>query len=229
MGISADLYALTRARSDVQADMSGGEDGSLVVNPRGDLQIAKALPDLAEIVRMRQSYIAGYDQSIAAVAPLVALPTTAAGAGTLSIFNQEQDNGKIYVIDSLWCHVSASIGAPTATALTMIAMLTIGKFVNATAPTPDVTPRGLAGQVYRGTAIVDLAYAGTLTDDNWQPVGNSLNATTTNVGSSVDVHCRGIFVVPPGHAFHIGVVANAATATTVKFGLRWHEVQLPVG
>lgn len=227
MGISADLYATVRGRADVESDLSSGEEGELVCNPRADLLVAKGLPENTEIVRMRQSYIAGYDQSIAAVAPLVALPTTAAGAGTVSMFNQEQDNGKIYIIDSLWCIVNSAIGA--ATPLTMIAMLGVGKFSNATAITNDVTPRGLAGQAYRGTAVIDLAYAGTLVDDNWQPVGSSLNAIAANLGSVVDVPCRGIFVVPPGHAFHFGVVANTATATSVKFGVRWHEVQLPVG
>lgn len=227
MGISADLYGVVRGRADVVADLSSGEDGNLVVNPRGDLLISRGLPENTEMVRLRQSYNAGYDQSLTAVAPLVALPTTAAGAGTISLFNQEQDNGKIYVIDSLWCIVTAQIAA--ATAVSMIAMLNIGKFSNATAITNDVTPRGLAGQVYKGTAVVDLAYAGTLTDDSWQPVGSSINTIAANLGSIVDVPCRGIFVVPPGHAFHFGVVANTATATSVKFGVRWHEVQLVVG
>lgn len=227
MGISADMWGIARGRVDVLADLATGDEGELVLNPRADLLIAHALPPKTEIVRMRQSYWAGYTQADTAVAPLVALPTTAAGAGTASLFNYEQDTGKIYIIDSLFCHVSSSIGA--ASPVTMIAMLNIGKFVNGTAPVAEATPRGLAGQGYRGSAVVDLAYTGTLVDDGWQPVGSSLNVLATNVGSHVDVDCCGMFVVPPGHAFHFGVVANTATATSVKFGVRWHEVQLPVG
>lgn len=229
MGIAADIYGTVRAKTDAVSDLGGGESGDVAVNPRADLIVARALPELAEIVRMRNSYWVGYTAADTAIAPLVALPTTAAGAGTITILNGEGDGGKIYVIDSLWAHVSTAIGAPTATALTMCAMLTIGKFTNATAVVAEATPHGLAGNAYRGTASVDLAYAGTLVDDAWQPVGESFNAIAANTGSSVDVPCRGLFVVPPGHAFHVGVIAGVATATSVKFGFRWHEVQLPVG
>lgn len=227
MSIEAELQTLVRARSDCQADIATGDDAYLVTNSRGDLLVARALPDLAELVRMRQSYVVSLDQAGTAVAPLVALPTTAAGAGTMSILNGEQDNGKIYILDSLFCHVV--VAAAAATPLTLAGMLTIGKFSNATAPVSDLTPRGTAGQAYKGSAVVDLAYAGTLVDDGWQPFGTSAQAIAASIGMTYEVPINGLIVIPPGHFFTMGVIANTVTTITVKFGMRWHEVQLPIG
>lgn len=227
MGIEAELNAIVRAKSDCESDLATGEDGHLVVNSRADLLLARALPDLTEITRMRNSYVVSLDQAGTAVAPLTALPTTTAGAGTMSLFNGEQDTGKIYVIDSFFAHVVVAPAA--ATPLGFCAMLNIGKSGWSTAPVNDLTPRGTGGQAYKGSAIVDLAYAGTLVDDGWQPVGTSAQAIAAAIGMTIETNVGGLFVVPPGHFFHMGILANTAATITMKFGMRWHEVQLPIG
>jgi len=218
MGLLSQMFALVRGRTEAVLDQPGGSTGALAINPRGDLLVAQGMSPLAEIVRMRNSY-----QVIAssAVAPVTALPTTAA---LMSLYNNEQDGGKIYIVDSIFATVVVSAGA--ATQLGMAAMLNIGP---KTAPTPTaLTIRGLAGQGSKSSAII-VAGASSLTDDSWQPVGNSVVGPASQICMNVDVPVNGLFIVPPKHYFHVSAIANTAATITVRCGFRWHEVQLPIG
>lgn len=216
MTIAYSLQARVRGKSDAIADANQGEEVPLCVNPRGDILIARGMPGISELVRMRQSYMAIV---ATAVAPVTALPTTTA---QMTLWNGEQENGKIYVLDSVGVFVTVSAAA--ATAVGLCALMNIGK---KTAPTSALTPRGLAGQAYRGTGIV--AVGATVTNDVWITMGSSNVGPTSQIGQTLDWSLNGQYVVPPGHMFSLSAIANTGTTITCRCFMRWHEVLLPVG
>src|SRR5271154_6694389 len=71
------------------------EDEQLHLNSRGDVIIAQGLPELAELVRLGNSFQAYFGTGVTA---LNALPTTTAH---LSIYNGEPANGSCYLIDTI--------------------------------------------------------------------------------------------------------------------------------
>lgn len=185
-------------------------------NGRGDSLVALGMPGVAEVVRMRESYGA---IAATAVAPVVALPTTTA---QLSLWNGEQQGGKSYVIDSVFAHVVVSAGV--ATGVGIVGMINKRAAAQMVA---DITPFGLAGHVYAGSGIVDVG--ATVVDDGWHPIGNSIIGPASQVAMNVDIPVNGLYIVPPGGAFSIAVVANTVTTITAKMGFRWHEMLVDLG
>lgn len=210
------IETLLRVRgSDLGDVASGGADLQPNCNGRGDSIVALGLPPQAEIVRMGESYVV---TQATAVAPVAALPTTTA---QLTLWNGEPDTGRVYVIDSVFAIVVVSAAA--ASAIGIAAMLNAGK---KTGPTGTLTPKGLAGHPYRGKGTVSLAQA--VTDDLWHPLGPSVVGPASQVGMMIDYPVKGLYLVPPGHMFSTAVLANTATTITVRQGIRWHEVRMPV-
>lgn len=216
MGLVSDLLGIVRGKNEPLLDQPGGSPSPLVVNPRGDLSVVQGLPPNAELVRMRSSYVA---IAVTAVAPVVALPTTTA---QLTLWNGENDGGKIYVIDSVIYYTTVSAAA--ATNVGLLCCMNVGK---KTAPTGAITPKGLAGHAYRGSGLV--AVGATITDDSWHPLGDSVIGAASQIGTTVEVPVDGLYIIPPGHMFSLAGVANTVTTITGRCGIRWHEVQLPVG
>lgn len=225
-----EIQGRTRGTQECYTDQAGGETGGLVINPRGDLQIAQALPGYADIVRMRNSY---FVIAAVAVAPVVALPTTTA---QMTLFNGELDSGRTYFVSHVGAFVAVSAGA--ATEIAVLSCMGIGKKATVVS---DLTPKGLAGQRYRGAGLVDLAAA--VTNDQWMTVCGSLGgAPASHIGMNIEHDVEGRrtlgsglgtggssgFVIPPGHYFSIAVVANTVTTITVRQYIRWHEIQTPV-
>ena len=215
-GIAYDLQARVRGKAEAVLDANQGEDIPVLINPRGDLLVAAGMPGISDLVRMRQSYTA---IAAAAIAPVIALPTTTA---QVTLWNGELDSGKVYVIDSVgfYCAVSAA----AATAAGVVICMNTGK---KTAPTGAITPKGLAGQVYRGTALVATSAA--ITDDKWFPYGTSIVGPASQIGLVGEYPVDGLYIVPPGHMISIAWIANTVTTITGRAFIRWHEVQLPVG
>lgn len=214
-GIASSMLALVRGKNAVTDLFSRGE-GQPNINGRGDMLVSLALPPAVELVRHGESY--GVIQATA-VAPVVALPTTTA---QVSLWNGEPSNGKSYVIDSIICTVVVSAAA--ATSIGIAGMLNKGAV---SAMVADITPFGLAGHGYQGRGRVDLA--ATVVDDGWHPIGTSIIGAASQIGQTIDLPVKGLYIVPPGGAFSIATLANTATTITVKMGLRWHEIQLDLG
>lgn len=215
-GLAYDLQARVRGRSEAVTDANHGDPAPICINPRGDLQIAYGIPGVGDLTRLRNSYTV---IAAAAVAPVTALPTTTA---QLTLWNGEQENGKIYVLDSIGFFTAVSAGA--ATQVGMVVCMNIGKKAN---PAGAVVQKGLAGQVYRGTGNVTAAV--TVTDDKWFPYGTSVVGPASQIGLVGEYPMDGLYVVPPGHMFSVAVIANTVTTITARAFIRWHEVLLPVG
>lgn len=216
MGLSVDIQARVRGTVECLSELPGGESAPLVINPRGDLSIARALPEYAENGRLRNGY---YVMQQTAVAPVVALPTTTA---QVTLFNGELDMGKTYFVT----HVGAfcAVSAAAATELAVLGCMGQGKKATVVS---DITPKGLAGQRYKGMGLVDLA--ATVTNDTWSAIVGSIgNAPASQIGMNVEREIGGLIVIPPGHYFSIAVVANTVTTITVRQYIRWFEIQCPV-
>lgn len=215
MGLPVAVMNWVRKKS--PPDLYASGEGRPHINSRGELVIAQGLPPAAELVRFGESYTV---IQASAVAPVVALPTTTA---QVSLWNGESDDGKSYVIDSVFATCVVSAGA--ATGIGLAGMLNNGKV---SAMTADLTTiRGLAGHGYAGKARVDLA--ATVVDDGWHPIGSSVVGPASQIGLNVDVEVYGKYIVPPGGAFSLACLANTVTTITVKMGLRWHEVLIDRG
>lgn len=218
MPMDVTVQSRVRGAAPTLENLSSGSDNPTAINPRGDLLVAQSLPPSAELVRMGRSFMA---VQTSAVAPVAALPTTTA---QLSLWNGEPAGGRIYIIDSVFAICVVSAGA--ATGLGLVGMMNVAR--TSTPPTADLTPKGLAGQAYNGKGIVDLA-VGSLVDDGWHPLGSSVVGPASQIGLTVDVPLEGRYIIPSGGGyFHLACVANTAATITVRMGIRWHEVQLPL-
>jgi hypothetical protein len=196
------------------------EDEQAHLNSRGDLLVAQALPPLAEIVRMGESWQV---VTSTAQAALTALPTTTAG---LTLWNGEPADGKSYVIDS----VAAAEIVVDATQANMTALFVMNNKTPVTAPTDAALAiRSLSGRAYGGRART--VAAGTVVNDGWFPAGSSAPIAAAAAGSAwkqVDVDLKGIYIVPPGGSFNVVASKVAATASQMHYIIRWHEVKMIV-
>jgi len=191
----------------------------LAITPRGDLVVAHGLPELAELVRHGGSWqIIG-----AATAALTAVPTTTAGH---SLWNGETGaTGKVYVIDSFGV-VEIITDATQQNSLALFAAMEAGEF---TAPTDaGLTKASLSGRVAGGTSARTVA--GATVAGVWTPHGPSAPGATAFAGAVWRVHefqAKGLYLVRPKGLFSIAAAKTVATASQLRYFIRWHEVLLP--
>lgn len=197
------------------------EDVQLNVNNRGDLLIAQALPELTELVRLGGSW---YCLS-AAAAPLIAVPTVAAG---LSLFNNEADLGKCMAIDSFGC-VEIITDAAQQNSLALFASLA-PRGSPALPADAALTIASLSGRkAGTGANIRTAAGAVTLATDVWCPHAPAAPGATAFAGAVwrvTEAQVRGLYYVPPEAMFSIAAVKTVATAAQIRYFIRWHEVQM---
>lgn len=194
------------------------EDEQLHLNPRGDLLMAQGLPELTDLVRLGDSW----QILSAATAALTAVPTTTAGH---SLWNGESDNGKVYAVDSFGC-VEIVTDATQQNSLALFAAVEAGKF---TAPTDAALVKAsLSGRSAGGSNARTVA--GATVAGLWTPHGPSAPGATAFAGAVWRVHefaARGLYLVRPGGLFSIAAAKTVATASQLRYFIRWHEVRLP--
>lgn len=198
------------------------EDEQLIINNRGDLSVVQALPELAEAVRLGDSWQVALATGLAA---LTALPTTVAG---LSLWNGEAADGKSYIIDSF----GSWEAVVDATQTDNTAIFACQNVTPVTAPTATaLTKQGLSGNVYGGKAR--SVTTATITNDGWFAHGTmaqSMAAAAAGANWKVnEVQCRGLYIVKPGGMFNVQAVKAAAAAAAQQFFfIRWHEAKIIV-
>ena len=202
-----------------------GVDEQLQLNNRGYILTAQGLPTLSELTRLGNSYVA---RTTTAVAPVIDIPTT---AYLIAIWNGELDNGKSYIIDSVFALTVASTAAQQASTI----LINVSTQQSLTALANTITPRSLkANQPYRGRARIAVNTTTNATDGvaaNWFPAGTTpepIAGATNNIGSCTDIDLKGMIIIPPKGILCVSVLSAATTASSVQVGLRWHEVQLVV-
>jgi len=198
------------------------EDEKLHLTPCGDGYMVQGLPELAEIVRLGDSW----QVLSAAWTALTAVPTTVA---IQRIWNGEPGNGKVYVIDSV-CVFRPIIDVTTDDSFCVFAQNVRAPIVTAV-PTDDGTViRGLSGKTYGGRARKDTGTANSGVTGRWDFIGSAPYTATAIAGTAwacVDIPLLGRYVIPPGGAFDIHAAEITATASGLRSCIRWHEVQIP--
>ena len=154
-----------------------------------------------------------------ATAGVAALPTTTAG---LTLQNGEPDNGKWYVIHSVFATCEASAAAvETAYIAHCIGMNRVAAATQDLALTSVKPLLGGAGP-YSGTAILDLA--ATVVDDLWMPISNVVsNAVASNGEFSIVAQLDGLVVLKPKAQYSLELLATT-TGVTGRLGIVWFEV-----
>lgn len=204
-----------------------GADGQIALTPQLEQLIAASAAPFREITRLGRAF---QITTTTAVASAAAIPSTTGG---LSLYNNEADGGRSYVID----FISAN-GVATAAAAGHAQLLALIGQVREAAPTNSALIakklNGLGGgtndtkarTILTGTALP--ATTGIAAD--WFPVGAGIEraVATSLPGAGLYWESNGRVIVPPGRYFSIAVLADTA-ASTFQLCIAWHEVQLTLG
>lgn len=166
---------------------------------------------------MPRSYIAS---TITAIAPVAALPTTAAH---FSLYNAEKAGGKSYIISTVGFTPVTSAAAALVQQLLAHNSVAAVSAMAGTGGTAARGPKALDG--LPPTSAASVASAVTIVNDGiWHPVGLSVNggAATATIAMGSWANVNGIYVVPPGGLFSLAVLCNAVAGTNQIF-VTWSE------
>lgn len=224
-----DVKVIGRIRKPLEGIDAGsaGDDEQLALSQQLEQLVAMGSSPYGEIVRLGRTFKVG---TTAAVAAVVAIPTTAA---MLQLYNGEPDGGRSYIID--W--IAASGVAKTAAAGQAQMLVCVGQ-VREAIPTDAalalVKMNGLGGSngdtkartVLTGTTLP----AGTGVAANWMPWGPAVSAPGAGAtpGDGLWAPVDGRIIVPPGRFFAVHVLADVVGSTFQAF-ISWHERQLTLG
>ena len=192
------------------------------LNTQGAMLAAFSLPLNSEVVRLGNSYVGG---STTAVAPVAAMPTTAA---QLALWNGEATGGKAYVIHRIGFTGAVSAGAAIIQQLLVHVRTVASTVITGTAA---LGPKSLSGRVSTSAATVLSGVTLGANDGLWHPAGSSVNAgaATATVGLGTDFDCNGLYVIPPGGTFSLAVLCSAAASQTNQLFVTWSEVNIALG
>lgn len=195
------------------------EDEEYHICPTGELPIVEGLPERTEIVRLGDSW----QMMGAAFTALTAVPTT---AGTLTLWNGEPDNGKVYIMDSV-AVTKVIIDVTTNDYFTLWMQCILSPMA---APTDaGLAKVSLSGKSNYGGRARSVATSTTLAN-RWINYGNSPPGATAIAGSAwqqLDYSPHNKCLIVPGGACTIHVSEITNTASTFRATMRWHEIQLP--
>lgn len=222
-GFASDLLA--RVRGLALNVLPEGEGGEAFVNPRGELLVANALPKNVEIVRMGES---GVFLSGTVNAALTAVPTTVAG---LCLLNR--DTRKTCIIESFGV-VEVVVDATQQNQLALFAGVGETKYGSAFSSFTTLladrksTP---SGSVYGGKCEVghNVTHGVNVV---WMPHGPCAPGAAAVAGGLwrvTEAVVEGGYLVPPNdYMFMVHAVKAVATASQLRFFIRWHEAELRI-
>lgn len=199
------------------ASRVGGGRGTILAKLSDVVGQPEVLVDENEIM----SYGDTWHVLSAAAAALTAVPGTTAG---LSLWSGEAANGRWYHIDSIGA-VEIVVDSTQQNMLAMFAMMTKGAY--AEAADSGLVKGSMSGRSNYGGAAKTYVGA-TVVDHVWTPVGPSGPGSAAVAGGAwrvtdIDVRARGWFVAPGG-LFSIACAKIAATASQIRYFIRWREV-----
>lgn len=169
-----------------------------------------------------RSYVGG---TVTAVAPVAALPTTAA---QFCLWNGEPQGGKTYIVTALsWTSIASAAAAFVGMLLAHCAQATqpiiSGSAAKGPYPTDGLTStsRGLVA------SAVTLS-ASQVASGMWHPVGMSTNggAATATISMGAWQNVDGLYRLPPGGILSLAVLCSAAGSATCDHFVNWREEQL---
>jgi hypothetical protein len=195
------------------------EEEELQVSSYGDLIVSQSLPSKAELVRLGESWqVMG-----AASTGLTAVPTT---AGLLTLWNGEPGNGKVYAIDTVACF-RPIIDVTTIDMFTVFAQII--RMPMAAPTDAALSIRSLSGRYTYGGRARTVATSTTLAN-RWDTLGTSAPKASALGGTAwecLEFDLLGRYIITPGSAFTLSAAEITATASALRFTIRWHELQIP--
>lgn len=217
--MGTEVNILGRVRGALRDVFSAG-DQQPVLSDGAEQIVVQGLPELTELVRLGGSWhILG-----GATAALTAVPTTTAGH---SLWNGEAQGGKSYAIDSFGC-VEIVTDATQQNSLALFAMANKGLIA---APTDAALSVGsMSGKNYGGFA--KTVAGATVVNDVWTPHGPASPGAAAFAGGVwrvTEASVRGLYLVRPGGMFSVAAAKTVATASQIRYFIRWHEVQISLG
>jgi hypothetical protein len=205
-------------RRAARVGMGGPADLSL--SEFGNLRTDKFLPDYATLAKARRIYGATTGTGTA-VAPVQAVPTTAAAWG---LFNGEDPGGKSYAILFAGCHsISGTLGLGLALLGTV-----------ATAPVTGTKPTAyanaqvssLSGSKSLSAAVLASAVTLVVPQPAWITLAARDQVSAVSVGSGLVADVKGMLVIPPQYVGGFTVLAPAGTTALFGIDLVWAELEL---
>jgi hypothetical protein len=197
-------------------DIHGNSQGAqYVVQTLGQYGVASAAGNV---------YVAG---NATAVAPVAAVPTTAAH---LTLWNGESQTGsagKMYSLISASWYTVVSAGAAFVGQL-FLTMTTV-----ATAVPTGTTATAIAGLSGLSTGSSATVLGGVTVVNNgvWHPFGPSVNAgaATATIALGGETYTQGEYILRPGMRLSAAVVCSAAASATCSIFFKWMEIPLKLG
>lgn len=192
-----------------------GTGKNLQANKQGSILSVLSLPINGEVARIGATYVGG---TATAVAPVAAMPTTAAH---LSLYNPSSSGKNFYVhrVGS-YCVASAAavLQASLAVHMTTVAVSTL----TGTAATAGKSISGSATTVSQIYSAVTTVVNGV-----WHILGASQNfgAQTATIGMALDSgDLGGLYIITPGMHLDVAVLAQAAGSATFSTFIQWSEL-----
>lgn len=190
----------------------------------GEALVVAGMAPYEETTRAGNSF---HCTATAAVAAVVALPTTAAGIG---LYNSASDGGKSIIIDALY----AIQDTGHSTLGQNILIYVVGQTRVAALSTPLVIRRN-NGNGATNDSIAIIKAGGAILDSvtgvaiGWIGVGQTSNQSLVSLpGQSLWADLGGRIIVPPGRQFGLNVLSSNVE-NTWNCGIMWHEKQLTLG
>ena len=196
----------------------------ICLSGQGDQLHAMSAAPYAEISRLGRTY---WTNTTTAVATVVAMPTT---AQIISIFNNEPDGGRSYIINQVWAMFVASTGSIAHASL----VACLGQVREATPAQAAIVMKNVDGFQKFDTQVRVIIAATALPSTtgfagNWFPVTDAINACVTSLpGFQKVFNIDGRYIVPPGRYFALHAVSNV-TNVTAQVGISWTEKLLQLG
>lgn len=210
----------------IDAESVGTSDEQLAMTQQLEVLVAQSSAPYREITRMGRAFVVGTSAAVASVV------TTPATVHMFSLYNNEPDGGRSYVID--W--IAASGVAKTAAAGQQQMLCNIGQ-VREAAPTDSglvakkLDGMGTGNDTKARTILTATALSAAMgVATNWFPFGPAVGSpgAAATPGHGVWVAVDGRIIVPPGRFFATHVLADVVGSTYLAY-IAWHEVQLTLG
>jgi len=208
-----------------QAEEPGSEFLQFALNGQAEQLQAWAATQYQENVRQGRAFWVA-NAIGTPVAAVTAIPTTAAA---ISIYNNEPDGGRSYVIDYVWAF-NVAVTAVTIFHAGMIGVLGQVREAIPAAGAPVIKCANGSGKIdTRCRPVIAALPAGTGLAANWFPIGNTwINSVITLPGHSQIVNVDGRIICPPGRYFGVNVISSVTTNTYIC-GIGWTEKCLVLG
>jgi hypothetical protein len=210
---------------------SVGDDEQIALNEQGELLIAHGSSPFAEQTKMGRAF---ETHTVAAIAAVVALPTTAA---MLSLWNGEPDTGRSLVLDRAWALriVSTTAIASQASIIGCLGQTRVAT-LGAASGLPANATNGNGGKDTKAITYLNAVTLDAVTGvtGNWrvlpgQTGGLKISAGAATVGGDfANAEINGRIIVPPGRAFGLHVFAPLVGETFIC-GIEWHEKLFRLG